>query len=130
MSGFGHIHSRGGGAFIDAWGRGPFLIVVKDKTYRFEDSDVFGPARLNASGDPSAVNFGAKSPFWEAHRLWRSQGRKVEADRITCVWREPIPTIVQKIGPMHMVIQHGEPNAYGGTQWVQIEAPKRGKPSP
>lgn len=127
MGEFGHFHGRVGNSFIDAWGKGPFELTLDDVVFRFEDSDMFGPHRLKANGDPHEVNFASKSNFWEAHRLWRSQGRQVEADGITCVWREAIPTIVQKIGNMHMVIQHGEPNAFGATQHVTLQVPKRGK---
>jgi len=128
MSDFGHNYSHGPGVFIDGWGSGPFEITVKGKVYRFEDSDMFGPARLNKDDDPHSVNFGARSPFWRAHSLWKSQGRKVQADGVTCVWREPLPTIVQKIGPMWVTLQHGEPNAHGGTQHVQVEVPKWRRP--
>lgn len=127
MTEFGHIHGRAGNSFIDAWGKGPFELTVKGRVHRFEDSDMFGPHRLKADGDPHSVNFSSRSAFWEAHRLWKSQGRKVEADGVTCVWREPIPTIVQKIGNMHMVLQHGEPNAHGGTQYVTVQVPKRSR---
>lgn len=126
MGEFGHSHGRVGNCSIDSWGKGLFEIEVADRLYRFEDSDMFGPHRLKANGDPHEVNFGQKSPFWAAHRLWVEQGRQVEQDGKTCIWREALPTIVQKIGNMHMVIQHGEPSGpYHVVRQVQIEAPKR-----
>ena len=128
MGDFGHFHGRVGNSFIDAWGNGPFEIEVNDTVYRFEDSDMFGPFRLKANGDPHDVNFGARSPFWAAHRLWVEQGRQVEDDRKTCIWREALPTIVQKVGNMHFVIQHGEPSGpYRSVTQIQVEAPRRGK---
>lgn len=122
---FGHDYGSFRGMRIDSWGAGPFEIEVRDRVYRFEDSDMFGPHRVNADGDPSSVDFGARSPFWEAHRLWVSQGRRLEDDKRRCIWDEPIPTIVQKIGSMHFTLQRGTPNSRGGTRYVVVEAPRR-----
>ena len=128
MSDFGHFHGHVGSMHIDAWGAGPYEIEIDGKRFRFEDSDRFGPQRLKRNGDPTDSNFGERSKFWEAHALWVAQGRRVADDGVTCLWRKALPTIVQKIGNMHMVLQHGEPNARGGIAIVQVESPKPLKP--
>ena len=48
MSDFGHEVICGRGLHIDIWGDGPFTITAAGKTYRFEDSDRFGPALVRA----------------------------------------------------------------------------------
>lgn len=99
---FGHEWSQGTidghPVHVDTWGSGPFLIRVGIKSFRFEDSDRFGPALVNQDNSIRANPWpGERSPFWRAHRLWVRQGRRVEADGATCIWDEPRPTRVQRI---------------------------------
>jgi len=85
----GGIVGRGG--FIDSWGHGPLIIEVDGKTFRFEDSDRFGPVPLNADDEPSAKAwFGQRSPFWRGWKLWVAQGRRTAkgTKAETCLWDE------------------------------------------
>jgi hypothetical protein len=88
---FGHVHggtSLMAGGFWDGWGVGPFVIVAGDKSYRFEDSDRFGPSRVNADGEIARNPFfGERSPFWHAWRCWKRGGRQVN-DEGVCLWTE------------------------------------------
>lgn len=89
MSEFGHIAANVKGfGFIDTWGEGPFVIHFgKRKSWRFEDSDRFGPQLLKDSGELRAKPVPSQNnPFWLAHRKWVEQGRQLEADGITCRW--------------------------------------------
>ena len=116
MAEFGHEFSNGNGICIDAWGVGPFVIIDRNgKSYRFEDSDRFGPALCKANGELFANPYpGERSPFWRAHFLWRKQGRRVSYDGITCVWREPKPTVIKHMGGKHwIIVENGE--EYGDT---------------
>lgn len=105
-----HGHLNGGPVFIDNWGVGPFIISVDGKTFRFEDSDRFGPSLLNKAGDIKSNPWpSAKSPFWRAHRIWKRQGRRLADDGIACIWDEPKPTVVQHMGGRHyLVVDNGE----------------------
>ena len=111
---FGHKTSRwkleGHIIFIDSWGSCPFVISAGGKSYRFEDSDQFGPSLITLRGDIAANPWPAeRSPFWRAHRIWRLQGRRVLEDGISCVWDEPKPQVVQNIGGKHYkVVENGE----------------------
>jgi hypothetical protein len=111
---FGHIAASGSfegqPLFIDGWGAGPFVIVVDERSFRFEDSDRFGPSLITRRGDVCVKPWPPEgSPFWHAYQAWRSQGRNVEADGKTCIWREPKPLVIQHIGGRHYkVIEHGE----------------------
>ncbi len=108
MAEFGHIASIGDNLCIDVWGAGPFLITVDKKQYRFEDSDRFGPALIKKNDELLANPYpGERSPFWRAHRLWVRQGRQTK-DSGECVWREPKPTKVRKIGRSYMIVENGE----------------------
>jgi hypothetical protein len=107
MAEFGHFGHIGGGLCIDAWGAGPFVIEAAGKSYRFEDSDRFGPALISKRGDVLRNPYPPqKSPFWRAHFLWVKQGRKIEDG--LCVWREPKPNLLQRIGRHAIVVERGE----------------------
>lgn len=94
-----------GVARIDSWGVGPFVIEAAGKSFRFEDSDRFGPALVNKRGDPLAKPYPSeRSPFWRAHRIWKRQGRRLAEDGATCIWDEPKPTTVRMIGRRDAVI--------------------------
>lgn len=88
MSEFGHLSGTfGSGGFIDCWGAGPFIIEALGTTFRFEDSDRFGPSRVNKDGEISKQPFFAEaSPFWNAWQRWKDQGRRVAEDGMTCLW--------------------------------------------
>lgn len=110
---FGHVGFISQNVCIDSWGVGPFLIVAEDgKSYRFEDSDRFGPALVKKNGDPLANPWpNSRSPFWRAHRIWKKQGRRCEDDGVTCIWEEPKPQVIQMVGKRTaLVIEHGEPD--------------------
>lgn len=110
MSDFGHKGSiiTGLGCF-DSWGAGPFVIEAKGKSFRFEDSDRFGPSIIKKNGDPIANPWPSeRSPFWRAHSLWARQGRRVAEDGITCLYDEPRRTLVRRIGRTHFIVEAGE----------------------
>lgn len=109
MEEFGHDATsgqfEGQPLFVDGWGSGPFVIEVDGKSFRFEDSDRFGPALVTRRGDICANPWPAeRSPFWYAHYAWRCQGRQVAEDGRTCVWREPKPKVIQHMGGKHYVV--------------------------
>lgn len=83
---FGHFYHRGGGICVDSWGAGPFILHHAGKTYRFEDSDRFGPWLVTKRGEPFSQQLGERSPFWRAHKFWRGQGRQLADDDETCVF--------------------------------------------
>lgn len=97
MSEIGHIGRIGGGVCIDAWGSGPFFIKAGGKSFRFGDSDRFGPYLATKHGDPTNAYLSERSPFWRAHRIWVRQGRRLEDDGKTCVWDEPKPSKVRRL---------------------------------
>lgn len=89
MSEYGHFHGHAQGVFFDSWGAGPFLITYGKLGWWFEDSDRFGPALVNPkSGNPTNKPIPPRSFFWEAHRLWVSQGRRIADDGKTCIWAQ------------------------------------------
>jgi hypothetical protein len=116
---FGHFSAAASGAYIDAWGAGPFTIRVAGKTFRFEDSDRFGPYLVSKDGDILDKQPREGAPFWRAHRIWVRQGRRLEGD--ACIWDEPKQTKVVKIaGRQHVVVECGEED--GETIVVEDEA--------
>lgn len=105
MSEFGHYGVRApGGGFMDTWGAGPFEIEVAGKRHRFEDSDRFGPLKLDRRDTPAEQQWGERNPFWAAHRLWREQGRQLAEDGVTCRWSEARPTLVRHIAGKHYAL--------------------------
>ncbi len=109
MSGeFGHASGICGGVCFDGWGAGPFSIQIGDKTYRFEDSERFGPALLRKNGELLDNPYpGERSPFWKAHRAWLKQGRRTK-DGSICIFDPPKPTKYRRIGRTCVVIEHGD----------------------
>lgn len=109
MGEFGHTGIISQGVCIDAWGVGPFVIAAGGKSYRFSDSDRFGPNLCDRHGDPLKNCYPPeRSPFWRAHRIWVRQGRRTE-DGVICIWDEPKPQTVRMIGRRSCVIvEHGE----------------------
>jgi hypothetical protein len=110
MNEFGHQGAvLPGFGCIDTWGRGPYVIEADGKSFRFEDSDRFGPSLINKDGEIKKRPFpGGGSPFWRAHRCWVRQGRQTAEDGVTCIWTVPKPTIVRVIGRTAIVVQQGE----------------------
>lgn len=105
---FGHRVWAGSGFRADAWGVGPFIITAGDKSFRFEDSDRFGPYLVAKDGRVLDGQPGERSPFWRAHWHWREQGRRTKADGITCIWTPPRPSIVGRVGRNLITIIHGD----------------------
>lgn len=123
MSEFGHTARRlPGGGFLDSWGCGPFEILVDGKRIRFEDSDMFGPVKLNRNGDPSSAKpWGAHHSFWTAHRQWVRNGRLLAADGITCIFQPPRPTIIRTLAGRHaLLILEGQE----GGPTLEMESPE------
>lgn len=120
MTEFGHFY--GGGRWrIDGWGAGPFLITIGKTTYRFEDSDRFGPHLVGKKGDLLEHDVpGERSPFWPHYNKWLEQGRKVGADGETCLYDTPRPGVyVRGIGGRKMVVQQNDADL--GAGWVESE---------
>lgn len=115
-----------GVACFDAWGSGPFIIEAEGKTFRFGDSDRFGPYLCDRLGDPVATPYPPeRSPFWRAHRIWKRQGRKVAADGVTCLWAEPKPDKGFRIGRRSFfLVEDGEEDG------EFIEVPRPATPPP
>lgn len=109
MSDFGHVYSNSSGIHVDGWGAGPFIIMVAGRSYRFEDSDRFGPYLIEKKDQILERQPREGHPFWRAHRIWVRQGRRVDKDDISCVWHEPKPTFVRKIaGRLVTIVSAGE----------------------
>lgn len=111
MGEFGRISFIKHGFCIDCFGAGPFIITHNGKSWRFEDSDRFGPSLVKKNGDISADPFPPeRSPFWKIHSLWVKQGRRLAEDGQTCIYEMPIikPTKVKKIGRTYIVIENGD----------------------
>jgi hypothetical protein len=94
---FGHQSFIGAGVCIDTWGGGPYVISADGKAWRFEDSDMFGPVLVSRDGRILDRQPGEKSTFWRPHRSWVRQGRRVQADGVTCIWDEPRPSRYRRI---------------------------------
>lgn len=89
------------------WGAGPFVIEVDGKSFRFDDSDRFGPYIITSAGDIATRQPTERSPFWRVHRIWVRQGRRVENER--CLWDEPKPTLFKSIGKRSgLIVENGE----------------------
>ena len=109
MTEFGHTGIIGNGFCLDYWGAGPFEITAAGKTFRFEDSDQFGPSTIRKDGEITARQPLEKAPFWAAHRAWVKQGRRLEDDGITAIYDAPRPTIYRVIkGREIMIIEEGD----------------------
>jgi len=79
--------------------RGPFVLEVPGRTFRFELRDIGGPFVLGKSGRPLADQPGARSPFWEAYWHWDHQGRQVD-DQGRCIfkWETALVQITTQVG--------------------------------
>jgi hypothetical protein len=110
MTEFGHRGIILPGICIDTWGAGPFVIEVGAQTFRFEDSDRFGPLFVGKTGrELENQMLAERSPFWAAHRAWVSQGRRLKPDGTSCIWDQPKPTTFRKIKRgFAVVVEHGD----------------------
>jgi hypothetical protein len=102
--------------YLDAWGAGPFIIKIGGtrggRAVRFEDSDRFGPSLVTPRGEIMKNQPGERSPFWLAHRLWVSQGRRLAPDGMTCVYDPPRPTLYRRDGRgRKWIVQEGDEGA-------------------
>lgn len=79
-------------------------IRVSSQIYWFECHPQMGPCPLNArTKEPLRTTaWNSRHPFWEAHRLWEKQGKRIGDDGF-CVWEvEQIPEHLYKhIGGKH-----------------------------
>lgn len=108
MGEFGHFAGSHNGSHIDAWGAGPFKIVVDGAAYLFEDSDRFGPVLLTKLGEPTCNQPPERHPFWAGYVPWRSQGRRTEADDMTCAWSPLKPTKAVLLGRVVQIVEEGD----------------------
>lgn len=109
MREFGYRRVIVSGTCFDTWGAGPFVIIAKGKSFRFEDSDRFGPSLVKKNGDIADKQPGERSPFWSAHSAWVKQGRRLADDKVTCVYEPLKPTVLQRIGGWNFkVIEQGD----------------------
>lgn len=119
MTEFGHKGFIGGGC-VDSWGAGPFLMTVGEKTYRFEDSDRFGPVFIRKNGAIKAEQPGSRSPFWEGYGPWIQQGRQLAEGGATCIWKPFKPTLYHIVGRNEMVIdEEGD----AGGEFINVGEP-------
>ena len=122
MGEFGHFASIGSGICIDYWGAGPFVIEARDRSFRFEDSDRFGPATIKKNGDPTTRQPAERSPFWPAHRAWKEQGRRLADDGRTCIYDPLRPTLYRRIRGRNVeVVEEGDE----GGDWIEISVERQ-----
>ncbi|MGZ8286128.1 MAG: hypothetical protein ACXW27_09050 [Allosphingosinicella sp.] len=94
------------------WSRGPWWIKVAGKRWLFEFHGVCGPVVLYpATEEPMDRQPGARSPFWDAERLWREQGARVVAGVAQWepeTWWRPLgfsaPPRVKHLGGNHYLV--------------------------
>ena len=107
---FGHVGRVCAGFALDTWGSGPFLLTVGGKTFRFEDSDRFGPQLVTKRGDICATQPDERSLFWRAHRQWVKQGRKTGDDGTSCLFDPGAtrPTKYSWVNGAAVIVEHGD----------------------
>ncbi len=83
---------------FDMVSRGPFVLVVPGRTFRFELHDYGGPYVLGKHGYPLADQPGARSLFWEAYWQWDRQGRRAD-DQGRCIfkWETALVQITKQV---------------------------------
>lgn len=115
---FGHHGYRGDGFVMDGWGSGPFVIQVGGKSFRFGDSDRFGPYLCDKHGTPLKNEYPPeRSPFWRAHRIWKKQGRRLAKDGGACIWDEVAPNKYMKIGKRaRYLVESGDDDGI----WIEV----------
>ena len=80
-------------------GRGPFVLGVPGRIFRFELHDYGGPYVLGKQGRPLAYQPGPGSLFWEAYWQWDRQGRQVD-DQGRCIFNwETALVQISKVSP-------------------------------
>jgi len=79
--------------------RGPFVLEVLGRTFRFELHEHGGPYVLGKHDRPLADQPGGRSLFWEAYWQWDRQGRHVD-DLGRCIFKwETVPVqITEQVG--------------------------------
>ena len=85
---------------------GPTRVITdaKGKRWTFEMHPQCGPAVLNAHGDPTDKQPGAKNPFWHAVTRWEQGGHRLDANG-ECVWEEePQPVLEHIVGKHYRVV--------------------------
>lgn len=79
---FGHHAAGSAGCFVDRWGDGPIVIRWQGKEWRFEFSEMFGPALLTKQNEVAKSQpISEDHPFWEPFNRWMKAGRKCRAVR-------------------------------------------------
>jgi len=78
--------------------RGPFVLEVPGRTFRFELRDIGGPFVLGKHSHALAIQPGARSLFWEAYWHWGHQGRQVD-DQGRCIfkWETALVQITKQV---------------------------------
>ena len=78
-----------GGVHISFGGPDRIITDSAGRTRRFEDHPHLGPIVLNQRGDEHRAQPGSRSAFWPAWQAWMDQGKRLEADGLTCIWDKP-----------------------------------------
>ncbi len=79
--------------------RGPFVLEVPGRTFRFELHQHGGPFVLGKQGRPLVMQPGAQSIFWEAYWQWERQGQQVDDDgRCIFKWETALVRITNHVG--------------------------------
>ena len=81
-----------------------YLIEVDGQRIHFEMHRWFGPAVLNAAGDPARNQPGPRHKFWTAVTRWSQQGRRVGEDGL-CIWGVPAEPELVHIGGRNYAIK-------------------------
>ncbi len=96
--------------FFDSFAAGPFVLEHAGKSWRFEFSEMFGPALVDDDGEildrqPTSP----RNPFFGPFHQWLWQGRQLDGDR--CAFDPNIkgrPNIVRQRGPLDFeVVRRG-----------------------
>ena len=65
------------------------IVDATGKAWTFEDHPRLGPVVLNKRGDVAKQQPGSRSAFWPAWQAWKEQGKRVQADGLSCMWEAP-----------------------------------------
>lgn len=88
-----------GRVFIDSFVEGIYTVqsLSGKQGLDFEDSDQFGPSKIDRKGDPSLIP--DKSWFWGFYQPWRDAGRPTNGEMSTpfgtlkfAVWADALAT--------------------------------------
>jgi len=81
-------------------------IVIENRSYRFEFSEMFGPVMLGKRGQILGTIPGVRSPFWAALHAWVEQGYRRDGTRAVYDLR-PKPTYVRLVGRHYTLVPEG-----------------------